>query len=513
MSTATPTLITRLSGMSLKRAGRRVLSGIDWIIRPGQRWVLVGGNGSGKTQLLKAIAGIVRPSSAANARLCWRLDREWHAVPYEIRERIAYVGPERQDRYQRYGWDLSAAAVTGTGIQRTDIPLGPLTAAELRRVRALLGRLGIAALASRRFLELSYGERRMVLLARALISAPALLLLDEVFTGLDGENQLRLRAWLAGLRGRMPVVTVTHEVAHVPPSATHLLALEKGRVVYAGRLRAAQLRRYLGTGARAGQALRKAALSGSRARHEPLVRMRNAWVYLEERCALRQVSLSVSGGEFWVIHGANGAGKTTLLRTLYGDHAVAAGGGIERRGIAPGVPLQHFRARTGIAAPYLHARYPRNATVREVVLSGRHGSIGMHRPPTRADREAARRVLQRLDLARWAGRALSELSYGEIRRVLFARALVRSPRLLLLDEPFDSIDVATRRLLTAQIARLASEGVAIVVTAHAFDEWSHCATHEVELGAGSVRYCGPARPAQGSSAQPARVIRRSARRQ
>jgi molybdate transport system ATP-binding protein len=203
----------------------------------------------------------------------------------------------------------------------------------------------------------------------------------------------------------------------------------------------------------------------------------------------------LGGGEFWVIHGGNGAGKTTLLRTLYGDHGVAAGGSIERRGIAAGVALERFRARTGIAAPYLHARYPRTATVREVVLSGRHASIGIHRPATSADRKATGRILRRLRLARWAKRPLGELSYGQSRRVLFARALVRSPRLLLLDEPFDSIDGETRRLLTGEIVRLARAGVAIVVTAHSFTEWSRYATHEVELKSGRVRYCGAARQA------------------
>ncbi len=491
MSTARPLITTCLSGMTLTRAGRRVLDRIHWRIRPGERWVLVGGNGSGKTQLLKVIAGIVRPSSAADASLRWRLNDEWHEVPYEVRQHIAYVGPERQDKYQRYAWDLSAEAVVGSGIHGTDIPPEALSTAQRRRVRAHLGRLGIAALRRRKFLELSYGERRMVVLARALISRPGLLLLDEVFTGLDRENHRRLIGWLATLKGRLPVVTVTHQGADVPASATHVLALREGRVVYAGRLRAAALRRCLDAGASArATAGRPGAVAARRA---PLVRMCKACVYLEERCALRDVSLTVRPGEFWVIHGGNGAGKTTLLRTLYGDHGVATGGIIERRGIARGVPLERFRVRTGIAAPYVHARYPRSATVHDVVLSGRHGSIGIHRATTKADREATRRVLRRLHLARWAERSLGELSYGQIRRVLFARAIVGSPRLLLLDEPFDSLDAATRRLLGTELARLAGVGAAIVVTAHTFGEWRRRATHEVELSGGQVRYCGPAR--------------------
>jgi molybdate transport system ATP-binding protein len=484
---------TCLSGITLYRGGRLVLSKIHWTIRPGERWILIGANGSGKTQLLKVIAGIVHAAPSSNRRLRWRLEDEWHDVPYEIKQHIAYVGPERQDKYQRYAWNMAAEAVIGTGIHGTDIPLEALGTTDRRRVRMMLKRLGITFLARRPFLELSHGERRMVLLARALIGRPKLLLLDEVFTGLDPHNHARLMRWLTRLRGALPLVMATHQIDDIPWSATHALVLRKGRVVYSGRTRSALLARYLNGGGdshRAARNTQKPRRRVARKRAGTLVRMSCAHVYLEERCVLRNVSFSIGVGEFWVIHGPNGAGKTTLLRTLYGDHGAAAGGSIARMGIHPGVPLERFRERTGLSAPYLQARYPRTCTVAEVVLSGRHGSIGLHRTPTKTDREAALRVLRRVNLEKWVQRPLGELSYGQARLVLFARAIVRSPRLLLLDEPFGSVDAATRRVLTEQMLQLAAQGVAIVVTAHSSDDWKTYATHELELISGRVQYCG-----------------------
>src|ERR1700733_10342887 len=108
MSIAAPYITTHLSGMTLERGGRCVLSRIHWTIRPGERWILIGANGSGKTQLLKVIAGIVHAAPSSNRRLRWRLEDEWHDVPYEIKQHIAYVGPERQDKYQRYAWNMAA---------------------------------------------------------------------------------------------------------------------------------------------------------------------------------------------------------------------------------------------------------------------------------------------------------------------------------------------------------------------------------------------------------------------
>jgi molybdate transport system ATP-binding protein len=482
----------RVAGAALQRAGRRVLTNIHWQIRPGQRWILLGANGSGKTQLLKLIAGIVRPAPAPGRTVRWRLRGEWHEVPLEVRQRIAYLGPERQDKYERYDWNMAAEDLVGTGLYATDIPLDALTAADRRQVRGVLRRLGVGQLARRRFLELSYGQRRMVLLARALIRRPALLILDEVFTGLDLENHALLVRWLARLRGGLPLVIATHELADIPSTATHALVLRAGRIVYRGRMGNA-VRGHFGARARGAGATGRRGRAHLRNAGASLVRLQGAHVYLEGCHALRDVSCAVRAGEFWVIHGPNGAGKTTLLRTLYGDHGVAAGGAIERAGIRPGVALEQFRARTGIAAPYIQAAYPRNYTVADVVLSGRHASIGLQRPFSRADREATKRVLRRLGLARWAGRSLGQLSYGQTRLVLFARALVRGRRLLLLDEPFDSMDAHTRRVLARELRRLASQGVAIVVAAHSLHEWTAYATHELELAAGRVRYAGVAR--------------------
>ena len=482
-------LQVRVAGASLQRAGRRVLTGIHWQIRPGQRWILLGANGSGKTQLLKLLAGIVRPTPAPHPTLHWRLRNEWHAVPLGVKPHIAYLGAERQDKYERYGWNMAARDIVGTGLYATDIPLDTLTTADRRRVAIQLERLGVASLARQRFLDLSYGQRRMILLARALIARPGLLLLDEVLTGLDPENHARLLRWLARLRGELPLVMATHELADIPATATHALVLREGRITYCGRIRdAARIHFAQRAGGR--RATRNPRQAHRAQQAAALVRLDRAQVYLDGFRALNDVSLSVRRNEFWVIHGPNGSGKTTLLRTLYGDHGVAAGGTVARAGIVAGVPLEHFRVRTGIAAPYIHASFPRQYTVAEVVRSGRHASIGLQRSFTRADCEAARRVLRRLGLANWAQRRLGELSYGQGRLVLFARALVRRPRLLLLDEPFDGMDATTRAVLARALRTLATQGVAIVVTAHSARDWSAYATHELEVIAGEVRYCG-----------------------
>ena len=499
MSRAEPRFLeVRLAHANLRRNGRRVLKDLSWIIRPGERWVLAGGNGAGKTQLLKLVAGAVWPAPAAHPVRRYLRGRQHWTTPQEVLEEIAYLGAERQDKYQRYGWDMTAGRIVGTGVHRTDIPLEALSAADRRRIKRALGSLGITHLAARRFLSLSYGERRVVLLARALASRPRLLLLDEVLNGLDAANRTRILDWLARRSRRLPWVLATHRIEDVPRGANRALVLSSGAVVYRGPLRGAPLAEWLSTHHRGrrhhGRTRRERAARARGPAGRELVRLTGARVYLDGSRALTDISLAVRRGECWVVHGRNGSGKTTLLRTLYGDHGVAVGGGIERAGVAAGVPLERFRKRVGLVAPHLQAEHPRDLTVTEVVQSGRHASIGLNGVATPADRAAARRTLSLFGLTRLGSRPLSELSYGQSRRVLFARAWVRHPKLLLLDEPFAGVDAPTRRALMQRVAALAASGTAVVVTTHQLHDWPGCATHELELAHGRARYCGPLRP-------------------
>jgi len=493
MTSAGPNhLEVRLAHARLRRAGREVLRDVSWAIRPGERWVLAGSNGAGKTQLLKLIAGLVWPIPAERPPLRYRIGREELTSPYGVKEEIAYLGAERQDKYERYGWNAAVARIVATGLHRSDIPLAAITAGERRRIATALAALGVAHLAPRPFLSLSYGERRVVLLARALASRPRLLLLDEVLNGLDARNRTRILHWLARRTRRLPWVLSTHRIDDVPAGATHALLLERGRVVYRGALRRAPLSHWLG-GRGVGTAHASPPRRSSGSHRRWLVRLRDARVYLEQRRVLEQVSLTVHAGEFWVVHGHNGAGKTTLLRTLYGDHGVAVGGSIERSRLASGVPLETFRRRVGLVAPHLQADHPRGLTVAEVVQSGRHASIGLCHRASGADRRAARRALASFGLGGLAARTLGELSYGQTRRVLFARAFLREPELLLLDEPLAGVDGPTRHELARRVASLIRGDAAVVLATHRLNEWIACATHELELAHGRALYCGSVR--------------------
>ena len=212
-------------------------------------------------------------------------------------------------------------------------------------------------------------------------------------------------------------------------------------------------------------------------------------MFVDDAHILRTIELEVAAGECWVVHGPNGSGKSTLLRTLYGDHAVASSGSISRQGIVPGVPLEKFKLRTAYVAPHLQTWHQPKMPVMEAVASGRYASIGLNEPITAADRKHAERALRRFGIFGLRQRTLAEMSYGQARRVLFARAWAREPVLALLDEPFAGLDRATRADLARRLNDWIEAGGSCVIATHHREEWPAHTTHVLKLEQGRAVAC------------------------
>jgi molybdate transport system ATP-binding protein len=494
-----PGIGVTLNDCSLRLGGRAVLQDVSLRIRPGEKWLLGGPNGAGKTQLVKLLAGLRWPTADGRARRSWQDDRGRDLDAVDARGLIAYVGAESQDKYARYGWNYRIAEVVTTGLFGTDIPLDVADAAQRRRVQALLERFALAEVAGRRMLEVSYGQRRLALVARAVAARPRLLLLDEVFNGLDAGHRARLRAVLTVLlRRRLTLVATAHRPEDIPPAVSHAAWVEQGRLL---RLPLAQATRRLGRAADA-TARPARSLAGSRQRGV-VIQLSGVSVYREETRALRALDWRLEDGEHWVVTGRNGSGKSTFMGLLYGAHPAALGGSVLRRGHPPGTPLEDIRRGIGIVSPELQAGYDAGSTLEEIVVSGLRGSIGLDEPATRVERSAARRALDHLDLLPLAGRLPREVSYGELRLALIARAWVHSPALLLLDEPFTGLDPGRRARLKRALTMLAGTGTQLVMAVHHHDDLPPCVRRRLHLVAGQGRE-HPLRPARGSHGTAAR---------
>jgi iron complex transport system ATP-binding protein len=214
-------------------AGRRVLlDAVDWEAAAGQHWALLGPNGAGKTTLLTLVAAVKHPSAGVVEVLGRRLGR---CDVFRLREEIGFVDARLGRRFLP---TLTVEEVVATGATNTIALLEErVTPSHRERVEELLATAGIAHLRASRFGDCSHGERTRALIARALVSRPRLLLLDEPGAGLDFEGRETVLAALAALAASEPTlttVTTTHHVEELAPTTTHALLLREGRVVAAG---------------------------------------------------------------------------------------------------------------------------------------------------------------------------------------------------------------------------------------------------------------------------------------
>lgn len=223
--------VLEVTGLRVERGSTAILRGVNWRVAPGEHWVILGANGSGKTSLLKALTGFLSPTAGEFSVL----GRTYGAADWrELRLHIGVVT-------SAFTMSIPPSEVTLDTVVSGKYAQLDLWHAGTRtdRVAALrlLRSVGLARLADREWAYLSQGERQRVLIARALMARPQLLILDEPCAGLDPvarEKFLRFVEKLARRRGAPALVLVTHHVEEITPAFTHTLMLRAGRVVAAG---------------------------------------------------------------------------------------------------------------------------------------------------------------------------------------------------------------------------------------------------------------------------------------
>ncbi len=235
----------QLDSVSVVRPGKRLLDDVSWTVHDDERWVVLGPNGAGKSTLLQVVGAHLHPTSGSAEILGERLGA---TDVFDLRTRIGHSATVVADRIPPVerveDVVLSAAhAVTGRWRETYDED-------DVQRARQIMGELGITGLADRTFGTLSEGERKRSLIARALMTDPELLLLDEPGAGLDlgaREDLLASLDVLSSTPGAPVLVMVSHHVEEIPPGFTHVLLLRDGAVVARGPIAEVLTAENLGT--------------------------------------------------------------------------------------------------------------------------------------------------------------------------------------------------------------------------------------------------------------------------
>jgi iron complex transport system ATP-binding protein len=225
--------ILQVRNLLIRRGDTVILDGLSWTVAPGEHWIILGANGSGKTSLLSALTGYLSPTAGE----VFVLGKEFGASDW--RELRRHVGLVSSSVRQLMHDEEPALTTVASGKFATIGHWGRIPRADLTAAHRILDQVEAAHLAERPWLVLSQGERQRVLIGRALMARPRLLILDEPCAGLDPVAREKFLAFIerlaaAGTNEAPALVLVTHHVEEITPAMTHALLLREGRIVAAG---------------------------------------------------------------------------------------------------------------------------------------------------------------------------------------------------------------------------------------------------------------------------------------
>jgi len=486
--THTNPAVIRLENVTLRVRQTFLLPDTSWQIDKGQHWAIVGPNGAGKTSLVRALTGdvpVVKGAIFPSHDQADAVRAEY--VSFEQHQRLI-AREEQRDDFRFFSGNLNRITTVREILDEVDGPGGGKPA----DLEGVVARLKINHLLARGIRVLSTGEMRKVQIARVLLKSPEIMILDEPFDGLDESSRRDLAQIIDDLMdGTRTVILVTHRQREILPNISHVLAIKNGRVIFQGRreevLTPSRLDYLYANDFAASLALPTTAAnskSTAAAASEVLISMRNVTVKYDNTTALDNVSWTMRTGQNWVILGPNGSGKTTMLNLITADNLQAYANEIylfgKRRG--SGESIWDIKERIGMVSAEFQIRYRKPLSGFEVVLSGFFDSVGLFRTASPGQKQTAGHWMAVLGIADKSGRTFNQLSYGEQRMVLLARAMVKTPQILILDEPYQGLDRTNRqRILDAIDAIGLHSGTHIIYVTHYPDEIPTCMTHMLQF--------------------------------
>ena len=221
--------------------------------------------------------------------------------------------------------------------------------------------------------------------------------------------------------------------------------------------------------------------------------MKAVTVRYGDTMVLNRFTWAVEEGQHWAITGPNGAGKSTILKLITGDCLQVYANRIRLFGKDRGVgqTLWETRERLGVVSHDLSSAYQKRMSAMDVVCSGFFDSVGLYRYCDAVQTTTASRWLAQMDISALSQRPFNELSQGQRQMILIVRAMVKNPKLLILDEPCTGLDPENRHTVLSMLERIGRSGVTgLIVVSHHENEIPACITHRLGLDRGVVVYCG-----------------------
>ena len=473
--------------LTVRLAGTTILNQISFAIEAGEQWAIVGPAGSGKTTLLKALTG--------------RLYHAGHIILHENNSQVSrkVVLVEQQHFFknlsntsnfyyqQRFNSQDAEDAIT---VEEDLQNAFSKSASSKEQLNELAELFDIKKLLSERLIQLSNGENKRLQIVKALLLQPAFLLLDNPFTGLDVKSREKLEDVLNEIGKKGVHIIMVTTASHMPYFVTNVLSLSTNGAYTSHAISPAKWNEEHAGHAEAfsfdHDLLQQLTGIESPANFEYAVRMKNVNITYDHKI-LDDINWEVRKGERWSLSGPNGSGKSTLLSLVNADNPQAYANEIylfdRRRGT--GETIWDIKKKTGFVSPELHLYFEKGTNCFDVVASGLFDTIGLFRKINEQQSALVIKWLQLLKLDHLRRKFLNQLSNSEQRLVLLARALVKNPPLLILDEPCQGLDEEQTAMFKEIINEVCVMGnKTLIYVSHYIDEIPECVTKFIKLEKG-----------------------------
>lgn len=313
----------------------------------------------------------------------------------------------------------------------------------------------------------SSGERRKLFLEYCLAQNPDYIIFDNPFDHLDQQSRIELRHQLFKLSHSISILQLSHQKENLLSFIKHRGSVSESSFVVSeiNKLIEPQIIKY--------KSDFPSSLVSFKETYETLIKFHQISVNYEEQTIVKNISWEVNHGEFWQLIGPNGSGKSTLLSLITGDNPKAFGQDITifDRKKGSGESVWDIKRKIGYFSTHLTELFKRNHTVEQMVLSGFFDSIGLYVKPSGLQQQKALQWLDVIEMRHLKSNYFNRLSLGQQRLVLIVRALIKQPPLLILDEPFEGLDIENTALVSQLINSLVENSeITIIYVSHTVEK-------------------------------------------
>jgi molybdate transport system ATP-binding protein len=464
--------------LTVRLSGQTVLRDVSFTLEKGDQLAIAGGMASGKTILLKALAGQTGFTGTItftpHPRKKVLIAQQHHFTNLSHLNSFYYQ--------QRFNSSDAEDALT---------VWEELTAKHFsaEQIQGALARTGLTGKTHTHLIQLSNGEHKRFQLAEALLEGTDCLLLDSPYTGLDTSARKMLDDILVSLTDEGVQIILVMSHGEVPPFINRVAVLEEGSLY--PLLSVAEYNTQRSSMASPEAVFDLSSLTAAYAYPDfsIAIKMVNTSVVYNNKTILQNINWEVKKGECWSVSGHNGSGKSTLLSLVNGDNPQAFANEIylfdKRKGT--GESIWDIKRKIGYVSPELHHYFDAAVSAFEVVASGLFDTIGLFRKISTEQEALVGQWLDILQLTIVKYKRFQQLSNGQQRMVLLARALVKNPPLLILDEPCQGLDDSARQYFVALVNTICVElKKTLIYVSHYTEEIPPCVTSSIILVEGRI---------------------------